>query len=974
MRLTRLPAYVINGLSVALGLALVQVTFSAFAGPHVAHLASTGAIYASLAHLADGRRRTWRKVVAAGLAGCAAALPIIAFRGSPLLVGASLVTVTFLAMMLMAWGPRAGPVTFAAVLAVIFSMATPAHGVSALAIVGWNLAGATTYLAWAVASNAALGATYRTIALGAALRGTASLFRSRVKILESPPPDGDTSFTHWAWLGDEAVLAERLQVARDLLFDAPDTPRSKRETSMLLRTIDLRDILLTSRLDLELIGDDDVARAIRARIAASLRTSADGIDATAEALLAGTRAAPAASAGGPMFDDLQLTPGDARAPLLPALTNRGNVLANEAARIAVLQRGEGELTAFSHHELQRFVAPEGWPLEALRGHGSLESPVLRHAVRASLAVGTAFAIGHLLPWASHPHWLVLSVAVVLRGTLEQTIERRNARIIGTALGCLLVLGLAWVLPVAAQSAIFLAAAGVSHAFVGVRYLVTAASRDRHGAAPVAPRRPGLGVRRLGAPHRHVPRRAPRVGIQLRASVVGAAEFAASGAPRPRGAARVRGTRARTGTRTRTGPATRAPPCARGLRSGGLRLEAQCRRAGVGPAAGARARRVPRRRATRHVAPLRRAADPVGAGVDGRATGVRRGAGRGSPGARRIARSAGEHQHAPPGRRAPPATGNARRRPVVAPAPARRRRRRCAGRRVGTGGARGARGARRTRPNAELSRRARRSSDGRGKPLACESPGVPPSLQHADGPHQRSVAPAFRGRAMFFKLDRYLPLLDPDHFSDLAFYRELAQIGFRQVLLGGTGASNLSALAKEIRAETSLKVVLYPAGPDSVTEHADVVILPDVMNSNSHYARPFGSGSVSTALNIAKRNVPYLPVAYFIMGNSTARWYFDAFSVTQPKLIHAYANYARMLRYPYLALDYEDPEMDSDPEIIKLLLSIPDLPLVISDEFTPTSAAETLGLGVHTVITPSDVLEESSDPLALAAEFHARLLK
>ena len=42
----------------------------------------------------------------------------------------------------------------------------------------------------------------------------------------------------------------------------------------------------------------------------------------------------------------------------------------------------------------------------------------------------------------------------------------------------------------------------------------------------------------------------------------------------------------------------------------------------------------------------------------------------------------------------------------------------------------------------------------------------------------------------YTFDPYLPLLDPDNFSDPAFYRELEKIGYRQVLLGGTGSSRL----------------------------------------------------------------------------------------------------------------------------------------------------------------------------------------
>src|SRR5690606_36278759 len=78
-----------------------------------------------------------------------------------------------------------------------------------------------------------------------------------------------------------------------------------------------------------------------------------------------------------------------------------------------------------------------------------------------------------LPWSAHPQWLVLGVAVVLRGSLDQTLARRRPRLVGTVIGCLLVLGFANLQSPALMTAIFLVATGVAHAFALRRYLITA---------------------------------------------------------------------------------------------------------------------------------------------------------------------------------------------------------------------------------------------------------------------------------------------------------------------------------------------------------------------------------------------------------------------------------------------------------------------------------------------------------------------
>ena len=221
---------------------------------------------------------------------------------------------------------------------------------------------------------------------------------------------------------------------------------------------------------------------------------------------------------------------------------------------------------------------------------------------------------------------------------------------------------------------------------------------------------------------------------------------------------------------------------------------------------------------------------------------------------------------------------------------------------------------------------------------------------------------------------YLPMFDPDAFGDVAFFEALAAIGYRQVLLGGTGAAGLGRLSAEIRAATDVQVVLYPGGPGGVAD-ADLVVLPEVMNSNSHFARPFGSGPVATAAAIAARGLPYLPVAYFIMApSSTAGWFYDAGPPPNDKVMLAYAQYAAMHGFRYLALDYEDPDVPYRPALVQALARVPGLRLVVSDELTPPRAREALALGVHTVVTPSNVYEDAGDPLRLAAQMYDVLLR
>ena len=476
MLLRRIPAYLVNGIEVAIGVGLIHATVAALAGAEAGLLASAGAICASLADLPTTVSRAWQRVAFAATLACAAAVVVATLIADPLALGFAIAAVTFVALLTLGWGPRAMPISFAPILAIVFAVAAPAA--SAAQALAWTGTGALAYLGWAAWATWTLQGFYRWNSLAEVMAATSRLLRSRARLLAAPRLQDADIATMRAWITDETGLADRLQAARDFVFVAPDARGAAAHAAILLRLIELREVLLASRLDLNLLGYDDAGAAVRRRLADGLMAIADALDAT-QAAYRGKPAALDGPVAAPEFsramDGVSLSDADPRARLLPALTDRLQRLAGETRAIIALLRGEGaepELP-LSRQELRLFVAPDGWPLAAIRAHLTLRSPVLRHALRMSLALSAAFFIAHASPWASHPAWVVLSVAVVLRGSLEQTLARRNARVLGTLVGCLLVLLLFQVPSTGILAAVFIASVAVAHAFVGVQYVVTA---------------------------------------------------------------------------------------------------------------------------------------------------------------------------------------------------------------------------------------------------------------------------------------------------------------------------------------------------------------------------------------------------------------------------------------------------------------------------------------------------------------------
>ncbi len=470
-RLPQLPPYVINGIAVAIGIGLAQIAVLAVGPVGSAPVASTGAMYASLPHLVDRAGRASRRALAGGVLGSMTAALVAAVAPHALLL-----QVAFVAAMMMAWGQRAGPISFTMILAIVFSLAMPRR-LPLFEQLAWTLAGAALYSAWAYVSTRVLEPRFRTLTLARALESSARVLSSRADVLETRAPLEVDAKSRWLQIDEETNLAATLQSARDVVLNGHARSGRIDHVEVLVRATELRDLLLTSRLDLDLLGEDDVAYAIRARLAAALRSNATVLTTLAASLALGSTLPFERSHVQQnitrILDERGLPPEDPRLRLLAPIASRQQQLLELIATIDALVRGVRHEKPAANPEFSLHAGDENWPLSELTRQLSLKSPICRHALRSAIAIATAYAVSTVLPWTTHPHWIVLSVAVVLRGTFAQTMSRRNDRVLGTAAGCLLAIGLASVLPKVAIAPIIWLATGTAHAFVNVRYKLTA---------------------------------------------------------------------------------------------------------------------------------------------------------------------------------------------------------------------------------------------------------------------------------------------------------------------------------------------------------------------------------------------------------------------------------------------------------------------------------------------------------------------
>ncbi|ABM36680.1 FUSC family protein [Polaromonas naphthalenivorans] len=485
-----LSQYVTNGLSVALGLVLIMLALFESAGLAAAASAAVGVIITSLPDVPSPRRRKIMQVLPAPVLGTPLFMLVQLTRQDALLLGSVLVGGTFLAVMMMAWGKRGGPICFSLLFSMLFSMAAPPMNSleEVLLHTGWFATGAGLYLLWAVLTTHLLNQRFRAQLLAECLHSFASILRIQARRF-GPEPDHQALLE--AMLDQQANFADQLQDTRNVVLESPTTRPRQQYAAMLLSLLEARDHQLACDLDLDVLLEQQATAPHLPALHQALNDTADELQALGMALLLGRSqpsirpipdlrpqlagALPPRTAASP---PLVPQPMRTDAPDVPALlrnmADRIGHINDEAVKLAALARGDvAPELSLVRSQWQLFVGTTQWSGKPLLGQLSWRAPTLRYALRATLAVAAGYAISLHLPWATHEYWILITIVVVMRGNLAQTVQRRNARVAGTVLGCLLVMALLMTHPGAKMLFLVVAlSTGIAHAFALRRYLYT----------------------------------------------------------------------------------------------------------------------------------------------------------------------------------------------------------------------------------------------------------------------------------------------------------------------------------------------------------------------------------------------------------------------------------------------------------------------------------------------------------------------
>lgn len=481
---TFLSSYVLTGISAGFGLMLIAGSAFLLISPYAGSVAAVGAIVCIPPDRAAPRRGKFLHLLPTALIGLPLFASVQILHDEPLWLGLLLVPATFFAFLAGAWGKRGLPVVISIMFSMIFSLAVASHpqSVGLLWTCLYFAMGSTLYIIYSTLANIAFNSRYRAQILAEALLSLSVMMRTQARRFVPADNIDELTVQPGQLMQQQAALADQLQAARDIILESPRTVRRQQLAAMLLRALEIRDHLLASELDLDTLRTVPGHAPVFQQLRELLMEQADLVESIADALLLGRKLPEfsdqrprLAELGGELEEEMAPGPMPPATAMSRAISNRIGNINDEILHLNALARGETapDLTVV-RTAWRLFVSPTSWSWKPFRVLWRWDAPPLRHAIRAALAIGTAYLIALALPWATHDYWILLAVVVVLRGSLAHTVERRNSRVAGTALGCLLAAAiLATQAPALLLLVIVPIAQAISHSFAIKRYLITA---------------------------------------------------------------------------------------------------------------------------------------------------------------------------------------------------------------------------------------------------------------------------------------------------------------------------------------------------------------------------------------------------------------------------------------------------------------------------------------------------------------------
>jgi uncharacterized membrane protein YccC len=471
--------HILNGVVVAVGVFLVGL-FSTWAFGFLPGMAAaSGALCVSIGDTSTPFAAKTRILPIAWICASIATFATALAAGSPLGEGVAVVAIGFAGGLLIALGRWAIPLSVLTLLAMVFTLGAPHDDLAGrLHYALMSSLGGALYIPIALALTRATDISGRRLTLAEVLREFASYLR---RVAGFYRKDADEGAVCLKVVEHQASFADHLQTARSLIVSGGRHAEATRLIAALAAVLEAFDGIVSTLADHAPLRLADSPGGLAAQMERFLIQLAADLDALALELVLGDDKLIFADQQ-PALDDfarqiaaLESESGVDTEVLRAARLTRARVglAVSHLARLPdLLNRQDLAEQALAGIDLSAFAPPLRVSVEAIAEQWRWSSPIFRHALRLSLALGFGYALIEFVPGLGHGNWILLTIAVIMRAGYSATTQRRDQRLFGSVLGCGLAGALLWINSPGLLLGVQLLAVAVAHAYVKVDYRVT----------------------------------------------------------------------------------------------------------------------------------------------------------------------------------------------------------------------------------------------------------------------------------------------------------------------------------------------------------------------------------------------------------------------------------------------------------------------------------------------------------------------
>lgn len=466
--------YLSTGLRTSSGILLIAILSIWLLPPLLALSTAFGAAALALVDLSGPWRSKVRELSASLLLNFMASLGVGLLAGHDLPQALFTMVVTFASGFLFLYGNRAMPVQFSMLLAMTLSMVHVEDRPDAIITSLSMGAGGLAYVVYTLAISRWQQHRLKQQVLSECLFALATYFHIKRGFYERGV-DLDKQYTQL--IKQQVVLAEKQQAARDLVLQREQDQDDARLIKIHLAMLDVYEQILTTHADYaalhEQFGHHEVLLFLRDLVEKATRdmeSIAYTISRNQKTLTPVTYVAEQRAIE---YDLQQLESQGIDTVILRSTYNRVLELVSRIGQLhAALQQPTDKLPALN---MGLFISRPSLRLEMVRNNLHWQSPIFRFSLRMALAVGAAQLLVHLLPYSAHAYWIMLTIMIIMRPSYSLTRIRRQQRMVGTAIGCVLAFILLQIVrePIGWLLVLYFSLM-VSSTFVQIRYTYTSA--------------------------------------------------------------------------------------------------------------------------------------------------------------------------------------------------------------------------------------------------------------------------------------------------------------------------------------------------------------------------------------------------------------------------------------------------------------------------------------------------------------------